>query len=334
MAVDERRAGLDAPRDGDRPVGVGAPDRGAEPEFGVVGHADGVVDHVVGDDRDDWPELFHCHQLGVGIDPGDEDRQHVVPVAEVCGGGRRSELTDVRAGRCGALDEGLHPVLRRAVDERPEGRFGIESVPHTVAVDLVGEALDEFLFAVARDVDALDREADLTRARVDAACEGGDDGVKVDVVEQNRGVIAAELQTDPFYATGSGGHDLPADADAPGKRDHPDLGMRDQRLTDRRVTVDDVHDAGGKLLGDSGQHRADDDGGQHRWLDDHGVAGNERGSQLECSQDDRGVPGDDERANPDGNALAGQPVFVAVDDLGSEHGRDSVKEVAEAVECA
>ena len=156
-----------------------------------------------------------------------------------------------------------------------------------------------------------------------------DDGLHVGVVEHDHRRLAAELEVEPLDPVRGDLGDVLAGVGVAGDRDHPDLGVADERIADRRARPgDDVEDAGRQ---DVGGDLAEDEGRQRRsrrWLEDDRVARREGRADLPAGHHDRVVPRRDrgdhaDRLAPDHRGQAGR---VLVDGLAFHHPRAAGEE--------
>src|SRR5919109_242808 len=263
---------------------------------------------------------------------------------ELAGDGRR-------APRVGAPDRAAEPELRRVRvlervvevairdhrERRPEllvghevvdslelrprrDRADADAVVHAVRdldrAGALGERGDDVVVEALRRVDPLDPRADLAAvvegAPEEAVCER--DGV--DVVEQDRRVVAAELEGDTLEVGRRRGRDVLAGRDRAGEADLPWDRVRAHPLAELVAAADDVQHAGrkerSKELGEPERRQRR----ERRRLEDDGVPGAERGRDLPEGEREREVPGRDRRDDaeraPDD---LDERVLVVLDDL-------------------
>src|SRR5918999_3300950 len=108
VAVDPDRAGADPVGDGESALGVGGPDRAAEPEVRVVRDADRVGLVLVGDHRQEGAEDLLLRDRGVVVDVG-EHRRLDEPTGVAARGAAAADGDPAALGAA-LRDVALHPV--------------------------------------------------------------------------------------------------------------------------------------------------------------------------------------------------------------------------------
>ena len=158
---------------------------------------------------------------------------------------------------------------------------GLGRVAPLDRADLVGQLRDERVVDVGPGDDPGRRGAVLAAVPVAGRLERLGREVEVGVVEDHDRRLAAELEVEPLHGPGRDLGDPLAGRGVAGDRDHPDLGVADELVADRRARArQDVDDAGRQVLGEDlgeaqrGQRRPD------RRLEDDRVAGRERRPEL------------------------------------------------------
>jgi hypothetical protein len=139
---------------------------------------------------------------------------------------RRPAREDRPAVPARVVDQLLHArELRRGVD-RAELRVGLEAAADLHLPRDLGERVDDGPVHILVHVEALDRDAHLSRVREGAPEEPRRDLRRVDVAEHDGRVVAAELERHALQVVRRGAHDLLPGRDAAGERYLPDRGMR------------------------------------------------------------------------------------------------------------
>ncbi len=140
----------------------------------------------------------------------------------------------------------------------------------------------------------------MTLVEEDPVDDALDGLIKRGVVEDDIRGLAPELQGQLLPGPRDAALDLLADLGGTGERDLVDAGVRDQRGADVAGPRQDVHHARWKsgLLADFGEHQ----GGQ--WcrlggLEHHGVTAGQRRGDLPGQHEQREVPRDDLRGDPE-----------------------------------
>jgi hypothetical protein len=105
-------------------------------------------------------------------------------------------------GPVGPPDERCDDVELGPVVERPERDRGIQAAAEYELVHRTADRLGCFPVAGRRDVDALDRPADLAGGDKGCGEQSRKRGIQVDVVQQYRGVVAAELERQALQVDG------------------------------------------------------------------------------------------------------------------------------------
>ena len=136
----------------------------------------------------------------------------------------------LRALRLAGLEEPDDLVALALGDDRADGDGRVVGVADRHRADAGGERVDELLVARTRGEDAGLRRARLTvvqQARHDQVLQLGLD---VDVVEQDRGRLAAELEREPLDLLAAQRADARAGGGGAGEADLVDAGVRDEVL--------------------------------------------------------------------------------------------------------
>ena len=241
------------------PIVVGEHTAG-QSELGFVGDAHRIVHVVEGnDDHDGAEHLFLRDAHGV-LDVG-EDRRFDIP-ADVEARGPASSVhhdgTLVASG-CHVVLDTLALPLR---DERAEEGFGIERVADLQFGHFVGQPVDDLVVSTSGDEHAGQRRARLAieeHARVD---HRGNRAIEVDIVEEDRRRLAAELEAHPPDGRGTGSGNLLSRRGAAGERNAVDRRMRDEVRPRLPATGHDADDPGRQIgLFDSSRDRVNEDNG-------------------------------------------------------------------------
>lgn len=292
--VDPRRPALQPVRDRLGPVQVGAPDGAAEPEARAVGRVDGLVETPVRQHRQHRPELFLRHHRTGRRDIGEDRRSEEIarPVQPVAAGRGPGA---VRQRPFGDL---LHACQLRGVVDGAQPGARVKAAADGDGLRPPGERLDHLRVQPGGGVHAFDRHADLP-----AVAERGPEQpvrgpLHIDVVQQDRRVVAAQLQGDP----GEGGRrplgDRPPGGHRTGEGDMPDARMGGQPRTERFASGDDGQHVLGQGGGEDGSQQPGGERGEGGRFEDHGIARRERGRELRRRQLQREVPRDDRGDGP------------------------------------
>ncbi len=189
--------------------------------------------------------------------------------------------------------------------------------PTRVRAGEPGQALDQRLIEPVGRVDAFDRHADLAGVEEGAAEQVGRDLVEIGVVQNNRRVVAAELQRHALERSAGARHHPLAGRDRAGERDAVDAGMLGHPAAQRIAAGHGVEHA--RRQGGA-RHLAHQKGRQRRigrGLQHHRVAGIEAVRDLVGRQDDREIPRRDRRDDAERMIDQLDPVLAVVaDDLG------------------
>ncbi|GAB3850011.1 hypothetical protein GCM10027610_074270 [Dactylosporangium cerinum] len=242
MRVDEREARLDAAGERERPLLVGAPHRGAEAEVVVVGHGQDLLLGVVEDQRHQRGELLLADQCraGVGVDHQERTHEVTLGVAVVLHAAHRDE---VGVALVGGHQQVVGAPVGVGADERAHG----DALGEGVADDedplrRLRVQLDELALAEPGHVQPFRRHADLAgagEARHDEPFHAR--GVERRVGQEDRGVVAAELQDGRNEPVRGRRGDGPPGVLTAGEGDLADQAVRDQRGDQRCMAVQHLH---------------------------------------------------------------------------------------------
>ena len=295
VGVDPHRAEVQALGHAGGAAEVPRPHRRREPVLHAVGPLQRlrlVAELLDGDDRTEDLVLDH---LVVLLEVGDDRRLEPVPAVV-----RRHVAArgDARVRRR-ALDEALDALALDLADDRAHVGVVVQRVAVDGALRLLGERIDEVPIDAGAGEHARGGRAVLAGVEVAGARDALGGGLDVGVVEHDDRGLAAELEVDALERVGGGGGDGLAGADRAGEGDEVDALVAHELLTDVALAEDDVEDAGGDVLVD--ELREPDGGGRRvlRRLEDHGVAGGDRGGELPDGHHERVVPRRDPAADPD-----------------------------------
>ena len=200
-----------------------------------------------------------------------------------------------------APDDAVDPLELLLVDDRPQVDLLAVGVAEPEARRLLGQQRHVVPGHAAVDDVASGREADLALEleRSEGAGRGG--GFEVGIVEDDQGVVAAELEADALeQPTGQLAHP-PTRRRRPGEEDARDVGIGDDGLADVGPADDDLENALGQpgLAEDDLEHRATGDRCLRIGLEDDGVAKRQRGRHDPHPEHARRVPGRDRPDDPD-----------------------------------
>lgn len=199
----------------------------------------------------------------------------------------------------GALGDGIVDVLLdlvdgAVVDQRAMGHALFEAVADLEALDLFDKLGRKLVVDAALHVDAVGAHARLARRAELGGNGAGDGGIKLGVVKDNKGRVAAELERELLQGAGGLAHEELADAGGAGERDLLDNGRGGEFLADSRRVFergDDVDDT----LGDTGAVRQlskgqSREGSLAGGLADYGAAGSQSGTNLSRNHGGGEVP--------------------------------------------
>ena len=183
-----------------------------------------------------------------------------------------------------------HLVVLHAILDGPELRGGIEPVAHRPLARFFGKRLAQRVVDLLVRVDALDGHAHL--AAVHEACEEQlrRDDLRVDVVEHDGRIVAAQLERHALQRARRAGHHLLARRDGAGERDLVDARMLGHPLAQRIAAGEDVDHAARKHVP---QQLTDLQRAERRvrgGLQDNRVAGVERRHERPGREIDGRVP--------------------------------------------
>jgi hypothetical protein len=242
----------------------------------------GIFDH-----RQDRPELFLVDQPRA--------------VGDVAHDGRADEETLLRARAAGhhravlpgVFDDFLDLVELHAVLQRPDLGALFQAVADHRGAGQRRQLVAHLVIDRLMHIEPLHGDADLAAVLEGAVENALGGGLRIDVVEHDAGVVAAQLQGDPLQGLRRPGHHLLAGGRRAGEGDLAHVGVRGHRRAQVVGVGDDVQDPGRQhVLDQFGQAKR----GQRRGrggLEHHGVAGQQRGGQLQADEDQREVPGHD-----------------------------------------
>ncbi len=287
--VEHHRPGLQPPGQPPAPVPIGGPDVGVQPVAGVVGQPDRLLLVVEGDHREDGTE---------GLLPEDVHlRGHVGQHRGLVEGAL--PLRPAAAGQhpgappAGVLHVGLHDVGLLGAGQGPQVRVGRAGAGPEPAGLLDGQ-LQEAVVDLPVHQAPLHRLADLARVEEGAPDRPRGGPLEVGVLQDDHGVLAAELQDHRRQVAGGALHHLPSGGHAAGKREHVHRRVhhRPARLTRPRGHLHEPRireHLAGQLLQ---QQRAV--GGELGGLQQHRVAGGQRRGRRARGDDEGEVPGRDD----------------------------------------
>lgn len=256
MVVDPCRPALQPVGHRLGPVEIGAPDRAAQPEAGVVGRLDGLVQAPVRQHRQDRAELFLRHHRALGGDIGqDRGGEEVAGAVQPVAAGHGSGADGQGLGRV-ALD----PRQLGAVVDRPQLGARIEPGPDGDALRPLREGLDHLRVEPGRGVDALDRHADLPAVAERRPEQPVRDPLHRHVLQQDRGIVAAQLQGDPGERGRRALGDGPTGGNRTGEGHVADPRVGGEAGAERFATGDDRQDALGEGGGEHGPQQPGGEG--------------------------------------------------------------------------
>src|ERR671922_104067 len=248
-------------------------DPGLEPVLGPVRELDRFVEGSIPVHGDDRAEDLLARDLQRRVRVRDHGRLDELPF-------ELAAREDLRAGGPRLVDPLEDPFARVLVDHRPDVGLLVGGIPDGQRLDLRDELRDEVLIDLVLHVDALDRDAALTREReaVGRHRRGGRADVGIGPDDDRRRV--AELERNPLARRALG--QLPADAARAREGQDLDAVVLDEDVADlRRRADDDVQPAGRQAR--LGLQLGEEQRGQRRLrggLEDDGAAGGERGRNL------------------------------------------------------
>ena len=243
---------------------------------------------VVPHDRQRRPELLFVDEPDAAFGAGEDRRAEpeAGPVGRAAAGGRGEALVD------GVGDELADPAELRLGRQRPHRERSARR-PELVALGGGGERVDHLVVDPSGSEDPLGEGAGLARVEPGTGQHGVDRRDDVDVVEQDGGVVAAELERHPLeVAARRHRHALPA-GDRTGEADLARRRVRRHLCAELVAAADHVDDAGGQHLvqdlaeAERGERR------ERRRLHHHRVADAQRGGELGDRHHHREVPRQD-----------------------------------------
>jgi hypothetical protein len=195
---------------------------------------------------------------------------------------RRTGAAHGHAGAAvaGAGDERFDAVALLGVDERSDLRARVEAVADAQGAGRGGHPLGELRRGVLRDEEPLRRHAHLTAVAELGGGGAGDDGVEIDVREDQHGRVAAEFEREARHRLRGAVHKELPDTRAAGEVDLRHGGACEHGLAHRaRVAVHEVHDACRRAsLGQQPRHGHARERRVLGGPDDDRAAGGERGA--------------------------------------------------------
>src|ERR1700730_3104185 len=290
--VDVDHAGFQAPGDVECPLFVAAPDAGGQAVVGVVGDRDGLVDRVVGQDREYGPEHLFPGDGHVVGDVGEDGRLDPVADLELRPVGGAAADGGGRALGLGAVEVAKDPLLLLPGDDRAYVGGRIERVAECEGLGPLDQFGQELVLDAARDQQPGSGLAGL--AVVGHRREQGsvDGNRQVGVVEDDVRALAAEFEGDPLDGVRGLAEDALADSCRAGKRHFAHVGVPAQVEPDRlAVTDDDVQDT----LGQAGGLELPGNFQREQWgvlvrLEHDGVAGGQGRGDFPDDHQQRDVP--------------------------------------------
>src|SRR5690606_26310967 len=285
------------------------PDRAGQAVAGVVRAPDRVLDVAELEDRHDRAELLLPHEAASLVDVGHERRRD-----EVAGAfGDLAAAQDPRAAALRVLENVPDLVVLHLVLDRPELRVVLEPVADLRVARLFDERLTKRVVDFLLRVDPLDRHADLPA--VDERREEHllRDRLRVDVVENDRRVVPAELARYALQRRGRGGGDLLPGRDRPRERDLVDAFVLGHPSAELVAAGEHVDDARRKDLPRDLAELQRRERRIRRRLQHDRVARVERGYERPEREIHRGVPRRDDPDDPERPILQLDAALVVVD---------------------
>jgi len=180
-----------------------------------------------------------------------------------------------------------------------------------------GQRLDHIVVHRFGHVDALDGRAHLAVVVEGAGEDRFGDGGRIGVIEDDGGIVAAQLQRHPLEIRGGRHGDLLAGFDRAGEADLARYRVAGHPGAQLIATADHVEHARRQDVTQQLPHLEGGQRGERRWFQDHGVAGQKCRSDLPEGQGEREVPWRD--GGHDTQRAAGhfdERLSVVLDDLG------------------
>ena len=242
--VDRDAAGADAGRDVGGVLDVLRPDRAAESVGRVVCDRDGLVLAPVRDHREHRPEDLFLRDLHRVVDVGEDRRLDEEALAKAL---RRVPAADrPRALLLARSEVPRDPVALPRADDGPDVRGGVQRIAELHRADRGAEGLDDLLIAGTRREDSRLCTAGLAVIQERRAEQRLERRPEIDVLEDDRRRLAAELEGAASDQLAAEAPDAAAGGGAAREADLVDAGMADQILARLAARSDDVDDAGRK----------------------------------------------------------------------------------------
>ena len=178
-------------------------------------------------------------------------------------------------------DVPLHLLELCLVLQGSELRVGIEAVAENCGVGQLCELGAELIVDRVVRVHALGGQAHLARVQHGGHEDLRRDFLRIDVIEHDGSVVAAQLERQPLEAARDARHHLLAGGGGSGERHLRDVGMPRQRGAEIVLIGDHVDHAGGKYLRTQFPEAQRRERGGRRRLCDDGVAGEQCRRDLE-----------------------------------------------------
>lgn len=285
MLVHPDGAALNPRRGGRRALFVRAPDRTAQSIVAGVGARDDIVQIAIFEHGEDGAELFLAHDRRIVVDVAHDGRRQEIagPVDDVAAG---DQLPFLGA----ALEQRLELVELGAILDRADLRTLARAVVDDRRARQLGQFVAENLVHGFGHIGALDRDADLAGIG-HRALENAPGGVdRVGIVQDDRRVIAAQLQRHALERRGGGLHHLLPRFGRSGEGNLRDVGMAGHCRAEIIVVAQDVDDPGRQYVGAQGAEQQAGERGGRRRLRHHRIARHQRRAQLVHQQHQREIP--------------------------------------------
>jgi hypothetical protein len=232
VQVDAERPHPGPPRDPQAPFGILGPHAAGQAVARVVGDLDRLGLGVVRD---------HRHHRPVDLVPGDGHpgvgvREHGGPVVVAAHRGGRAAPAghDPRPRHHAGRHAGLHQHPLPRIGQRPHGRLLGHRVAHREPAGLGDQRGHRLVVPAPRGQHPGHGEARLPGVGEAQAAQLGRDRAQVDVVEHDRGRLAAQFEGDRLEALAADRGDPPPGRGRPGDRHDVHAGVRREHLRHRR----------------------------------------------------------------------------------------------------
>lgn len=294
VVVDPDAARIQLPRD---PLGllqITAPDRGTKTHIGVVGSLEDLLlaaPLLDGEDRAEGLLLDDPRLVRGVVDDGGLEVEALLVAGLGLDGAASGRLPPL------LLDLGKEILdlveLHLVLDRREEGALGVLGTAPLEGLDRLDQLGQERVVDLLVHEQPLDVDAHLAAVVESGESDLGDDLVEVNIVADDGGIIAAQLEGHTLEGRSASSHDLLAGGGGSGEGDLADVGVSSEEGAEILLAGKSLEDTRGEDLGAELCELEGGVGGIRRGLPDEGVSGQEGGAKLAGTQKHGEVPGDD-----------------------------------------